>query len=182
MALAGTPENADLGRFALLTSGADAGFGSEAISDQIVGVPVVVAGSTPMGVPDQRVSRINAPDGAPPDLTICPWIVEETRVRLCIANAMHENAAMKTATLPPLRVAPELRQAAEAALREGESLSSLMEQSLREEVNRRRMQAEFIARGLAARDEAKRTGVYYSKDESLAALDTILARHKPGPR
>jgi hypothetical protein len=54
MALAGTPENADLGRFALLTSGADAGFGSEAISDQIVGVPVVVAGSTPMGVPDQR--------------------------------------------------------------------------------------------------------------------------------
>ena len=44
------------------------------------------------------------------------------------------------------------------------------------------MQAEFIARGLAARDEAKRTGVYYSKDESLAALDVIRARHKPGPR
>lgn len=95
---------------------------------------------------------------------------------------MHENAAMKTATLPPLRVAPELRRAAEAALREGESLSRLMEQSLREEVNRRRMQAEFIARGLAARDEAKRTGVYYSKDESLAALDVIRARHRPGPR
>ncbi len=89
---------------------------------------------------------------------------------------------MKTATLPPLRVAPELRQAAEAALREGESLSSLMEQSLRDEVNRRRMQAEFIARGLAARDEANRTGEYYSKDESLAALDVILARHKPGTR
>ena len=89
---------------------------------------------------------------------------------------------MKTATLPPLRVAPELRQAAEAALREGESLSSLMEQSLRDEVNRRRMQAEFIARGLAARGEAKRTGVYYSKEESLASLDSILAQHKPGTR
>ena len=89
---------------------------------------------------------------------------------------------MKTATLPPLRVAPELRQAAEAALREGESLSSLMEQSLRDEVHRRRMQAEFIARGLAARDEVNRTGVYYSKEESLAALDVILAHRKPGTR
>lgn len=89
---------------------------------------------------------------------------------------------MKTATLPPLRVAPELRQAAESVLHDGESLSSLMEQSLRGEVNRRRTQAEFIARGLAARDEAKRTGVYYSKEESLGALDAILAHHKPGTR
>ncbi len=89
---------------------------------------------------------------------------------------------MKTATLPPLRVDPEFRQAAEAALREGETLSSLMEQSLRGEVNRRRMQAEFVARGLAAREEAKSTGVYYSKEESLAALDAILAHHKPGTR
>lgn len=89
---------------------------------------------------------------------------------------------MKSATLPPLRVAPELRQAAESVLHEGESLSSLMEQSLRGEVNRRRMQAEFIARGLASRDEAQRTGVYVGKEESLAALDAILARHKPGTR
>lgn len=89
---------------------------------------------------------------------------------------------MKSATLPTLRVAPELRQAAESVLHEGESLSGLMEQSLRNEVNRRRMQAEFIARGLAARDEANRTGVYYGKDESLAALDAVLARHNPGTR
>jgi predicted transcriptional regulator len=89
---------------------------------------------------------------------------------------------MKTATLPPLRVSPELRQAAEAALREGESLSSLMEQSLRDEVNRRRTQAEFIARGLAAREDAKRTGVYFTVNESLARLDTILAKHKPDAR
>ena len=62
---------------------------------------------------------------------------------------------MKTATLPSLRVEPGLRKAAEGVLREGESLSSFMEQSLRDEVNRRRMQAEFIARGLAARDEVR---------------------------
>lgn len=91
-------------------------------------------------------------------------------------------AATKSATMPPLRVAPELRQAAEAVLHEGESLSSFMEQTLREEVNRRRMQAEFIARGLAARDDAKRTGVYCSPQESLARLDAILTRHKPHTR
>ena len=95
---------------------------------------------------------------------------------------MQEDAAMKTATLPPLRVAPELRQAAEAVLHEGESLSGLMEQSLRGEVNRRHMQAEFIARGLAARENAKRTGVYFTVDESLAGLDAILAKHKPDAR
>lgn len=89
---------------------------------------------------------------------------------------------MKTATLPPLRVAPELREAAESVLHEGESLSGLMEKSLRDEVNRRRNQAEFIARGLAAREEAKRTGVYFTVAESLARLDAILAKHKPDAR
>jgi predicted transcriptional regulator len=110
------------------------------------------------------------------------WRNVRAHARVCIANAIHEEVAMKTASLPPLRVAPELRQSAEAALRDGESLSGLMEQSLRSEVNRRRTQAEFIARGLAARDEDKRTGVYYSKEESLAALDAILGHHKPGTR
>lgn len=88
----------------------------------------------------------------------------------------------KSATMPSLRVAPELRQAAESVLHDGESLSSFMEQTLRDEVNRRRMQAEFIARGLAARDDAKCTGVYYSQEESLARLDAIVAAHKPDTR
>lgn len=83
---------------------------------------------------------------------------------------------MKTATLPPLRVEPELREAAEAALREGESLSNLMEQSLRDEVNRRRNRAEFIARGLAAREEARRTGVYCTADEVHAELRDMLTQ------
>ena len=85
---------------------------------------------------------------------------------------------MKTATLPPLRVDPELRQAAEAVLRENESLSGLMEKSLRDEVMRRKHQAEFIARGLAARDDAKRTGVYYSAEEVHAELRAMLDEAK----
>jgi predicted transcriptional regulator len=95
---------------------------------------------------------------------------------------MHEDSAMKTATLPPLRVTPELRQAAEAVLHEGESLSGLMEKSLRDEVNRRRMQAEFIARGLAAREESRRTGVYYTVDEVMGSLQHILDEAKAKKR
>ena len=77
---------------------------------------------------------------------------------------------------------PALRQAAESVLRDGETLSSLMEQSLREQVNRRRMQTEFIARGLAARDEAKRTGVYYNVDEVMGSLGQILEEAKAKKR
>jgi predicted transcriptional regulator len=91
---------------------------------------------------------------------------------------------MKTATLPSLRVDPELRQAAESVLNEGESLSSFMEESLRASVARRQMQQEFIARGLASRDEAQRTGVYFSSEEVLAELEQMLreAEAKEGHR
>ena len=82
---------------------------------------------------------------------------------------------MKSATLPPLRVEPELREAAESVLREGESLSGLMEKSLREEVNRRRLRSEFIARGLAVREEARRTGAYLDAAEVHAELGEMLA-------
>ncbi len=81
---------------------------------------------------------------------------------------------MKTATMPALRVEPELRQAAEDILRPGETLSAFVEDSLRRNVEFRRTQQEFIARGLASRDEAKRSGVYFSSEEVLAELDAII--------
>ena len=40
----------------------------------------------------------------------------------------------------------------------------------------RAMQQEFVTRGLAARDEARRTGVYVSSEEMLAGLDKSLAK------
>ena len=83
---------------------------------------------------------------------------------------------MKTATMPALRVQPELRQAAEDSLRPGETLSAFVEDSLRRNVEFRRTQQEFIARGLASRDEAKRTGVYFSSEEVLAELDAIIVK------
>jgi len=85
---------------------------------------------------------------------------------------------MKTATMPALRVEPELRLAAENILRPGETLSAFVEDSLRRNVEFRRTQQEFIARGLASRDAAKKTGVYFSSDDVLAELDAILASTK----
>lgn len=85
---------------------------------------------------------------------------------------------MKSATIPPLRVTPALREAAESVLREGETLSGFLEEALRQQIERRRTQEEFIARGLAARDMAREQGAYASKDHSLAALDAILERRK----
>jgi predicted transcriptional regulator len=81
---------------------------------------------------------------------------------------------MKTASIPSLRVDPELRQAAEAVLREGESLSSFMEQSLRNQVARRQLQREFVARGLASRDEARQTGEYFDAASVHAELRGML--------
>ncbi|MGE5622462.1 MAG: YlcI/YnfO family protein [Bacillota bacterium] len=83
---------------------------------------------------------------------------------------------MKTASLPSLRVDPELRRAAENVLRDGESLSSFIEQSLRANIKQRQLQREFIARGMASRDEARRSGEYYCADEVLGELDGMLAQ------
>jgi hypothetical protein len=91
----------------------------------------------------------------------------------CICDASF--LLMKTATLPSLCVAPELREADEGVLQEGETLSSLIETAVREAVERRRTRAEFIARGLASRDEAQRTGVYFSAQSVHDELRTMLA-------
>ena len=82
---------------------------------------------------------------------------------------------MKTATFPSLRVEPELREAAESVLQEGETLSNFIETSVRETIERRRARAEFIARGLQSRDEARRTGVYHSPTCVHAELRKMLA-------
>lgn len=81
---------------------------------------------------------------------------------------------MKSATLPSLRVEPELRAAAESVLKEGETLSAFIEDSLRRQVAYRKTQSEFIARGLASAEEARQTGVYYSAEEVLAELKGML--------
>ncbi|MCV3735573.1 prevent-host-death protein (plasmid) [Rhizobium sp. TRM96647] len=88
----------------------------------------------------------------------------------------------KTATIPSLRVEPELRAAAESVLKEGETLSSFVESSLRRQVEYRKTQAEFIARGLASLAEAERTGVYYTTDDVLSMMRRKLEAAKAAKR
>lgn len=85
---------------------------------------------------------------------------------------------MKSATIPPLRVTPELRNEAENVLKEGESLSSFVEDSIRRQIQHRKLQSEFIARGLAARDSAKASQQYASKEEVMDSLRGILGASK----
>jgi predicted transcriptional regulator len=86
---------------------------------------------------------------------------------------------MKSATIPPLRVTPDLRADVESVLKDGETLSNFVEESLRSHILHRKAQQEFIARGMASRESAKKTGKYFTAEESLAALDAILEKHKP---
>lgn len=85
---------------------------------------------------------------------------------------------MKTATLPSLRVEPELRGAIESLLEEGENLSGFIEQSIREGIDRRHSQAEFVRRGLRSRDRAREIQDYAEADRVLERLADMLAEAK----
>jgi len=87
---------------------------------------------------------------------------------------MQYDADMKTAVLPQVRVAPELRADAESVLREGESLSEFVEATVRGAVEYRRAQAEFHARGDAAWRQYQQTGVSRPAGEVIGELRGML--------
>jgi Arc/MetJ-type ribon-helix-helix transcriptional regulator len=90
------------------------------------------------------------------------------------AAQLRYSTRMKTATIPSVRVDPEFRAEVESLLGEGETLSEFVEASVRASVQRRRIQAEFIARGLRSRDEARRTGDYVDADVVIEQLQRKL--------
>jgi hypothetical protein len=67
----------------------------------------------------------------------------------------------------------EFHAAAESVLRDGETVADLIDRSARAEVEYRRDQAAFIARGLAAREHMARTGISYTTDDVLAMMREI---------
>lgn len=83
---------------------------------------------------------------------------------------------MKTASFPSLRVEPALRQAAEAVLQDGETLSGFVEQSVRAQIRLRQEQDAFVARGLAARERAGRDNAYVDADDVLKGLAARLQK------
>lgn len=85
------------------------------------------------------------------------------------------NAAMKTATIPPIRVAPEFRIEVEGVLEQGESLSQFVENAVRQTVLKRKHQAEFLRRGITAIEDTKRTGGGIAAELVVAKLEAKLA-------
>ena len=81
---------------------------------------------------------------------------------------------MKTATIPSVRVEPELRAEVESLLGEGETVSEFVEASVRATVLRRRNHAEFIARGLRSLAVARRTEEYVDADAVVEGLQRKL--------
>lgn len=85
---------------------------------------------------------------------------------------------MKTTSIPPLRVSPELRKQAEAVLEPGETLSSFLLDALTRSIEYRKARQEFIARGLASAAHAKKTGKYVSADRVIEKLARKLVKAK----
>lgn len=81
---------------------------------------------------------------------------------------------MKSATIPPVRVEPELRDAMQRALEEGETLTALVETAVRREVQRRQAQAEFVSRGLAAIERSRAQGDGVPAEAVIAKLQARL--------
>jgi hypothetical protein len=85
---------------------------------------------------------------------------------------------MKTATIPALRVEPEFRNEIESILVKGESLSNFMDSALKQAVHFRKSKADFIEKGLLAEKEAKKSDKYFSNDEVMTRLDSMLQEAK----
>jgi predicted transcriptional regulator len=81
---------------------------------------------------------------------------------------------MKSATIPAVRVAPELRAEVEQVLEEGETLSAFVASALADSVQRRRAQGEFLKRGMASLAKARRTGVWVEPEAVLEKLEARL--------
>ena len=113
--------------------------------------------------PHRRVGRLSPAHAIPSTLPIFGRVAH-----------LRYTASMKTATIPSVRVEPDFRAEVEAVLADGETLSEFVEASVRASVERRRVQAEFIARGLRSRDEARRTGEYVEADVVLEGLQRKL--------
>lgn len=82
---------------------------------------------------------------------------------------------MKTATLPPVRVAPDFRLELEGVLEQGETLSQFVESAVRSVVEKRKHQAEFVRRGIAAIQDTQLAGVGVPADEVVARLEAKLS-------
>ncbi|MDP3500075.1 MAG: YlcI/YnfO family protein [Myxococcales bacterium] len=89
---------------------------------------------------------------------------------------------MKTATLPPIRVDPELKKTLEAVLEPGETLSSFLLQAAVKSAEVRQAQQEYVARAEARSRAAQRTGRSVPASTVYKRLDRVLMSAKKRAR
>lgn len=77
----------------------------------------------------------------------------------------------RSATLPPIRVAPETKASVEAVLREGESMTQFIEGAVRREAQFRAEQNAAAARALTALRLADKGEGLMTADEFLAGME-----------
>ena len=95
-------------------------------------------------------------------------------LRDVLASQLRYDDIMKTATLPSIRVEQAFRDELEASLKKGETISEFIESAVRGTLQRRSGQAEFVARGMASLEEARRTGVTYPAEAVIRKLEEKL--------
>jgi Arc/MetJ-type ribon-helix-helix transcriptional regulator len=83
--------------------------------------------------------------------------------------------AMKTATIPPIRIEPAFREEIEQALDAGETMAAMVETAVRTEVARRRDQSEFVRRGLASIARSEAAGDWIPAETVIAKLQAKVA-------
>ena len=82
---------------------------------------------------------------------------------------------MKTASLPAVRIAPELRERAQSQLRDDESLSAFVEEAVRLNVLRLESDRELTLRGMASLKRARETNSTHSAAKVMGELRADLA-------
>jgi hypothetical protein len=85
---------------------------------------------------------------------------------------------MRTATLPAVRVSPDTRSLIESVLREDETLSTFIEQTLKQQALRRKEDDAFYARALAAAKRIDEGGKTYTLDEVMTSLRDMSAKKR----
>jgi hypothetical protein len=85
---------------------------------------------------------------------------------------------MRTATLPAVRVSPDTRSLIESVLRDGESLSTFIEQTAKQQALRRKEDDAFYARAMAASKRIDEGGKTYTLDEVMTSLRESSAKKR----
>jgi predicted transcriptional regulator len=81
---------------------------------------------------------------------------------------------LKSATLPPVRIDSATKRGIQTHLRANETVSAFVEDAVQQSLARRKMQKEFLARGLASAREAQAAGTYVSSEVVLKGLAARL--------